>query len=255
MGGNVGDVGTSIAASKNAVENNFLALAYPAIPAVVYIVEAAGACFVTGPCTAITLGILTAVGYEVIDQHINNNQTNKVQEDSSSADDIKIIFIPDDMPKLEGYPIPEPTPPFPGYTPIDPDKLGPNHTGHDGGLDDIDIRHDTGGNQIPDKDWRDNILASERFIIDGKIKEQMGPRGWTEEDIKDAISKGPVGTSNDSRSGGKTSDGKPRNDTATVYGEKKGGYVIINDRTGEVVQIGDKNDSNWVDDSRIKWNN
>jgi hypothetical protein len=155
MGGDVGDIGTSIAASKNAVENNAIVLAYPVVA------SAVETCFATGPCTAITLGILTAIGYEVIDENINNNQTNKVQEDSSPVDDKKIIFIPDDMPKLEGYPIPELTPPFPGYAPIDPDKLGPNHTGHDGGLDDIDIRHDTGGNQIPDKDWRDYAINAE----------------------------------------------------------------------------------------------
>ena len=35
----------------------------------------------------------------------------------------------DEKSKIQGYPIPEPLPTLPGYEPLDPDKLGPNHTG------------------------------------------------------------------------------------------------------------------------------
>lgn len=50
----------------------------------------------------------------------------------------------------KGYPIPEPLPPLPGYQPLDPEELGPNHTGHGGGLDNIEFPNHTGGNQIPE---------------------------------------------------------------------------------------------------------
>ena len=89
-------------------------------------------------------------------------------------------------------------------------------------------------------------------VIDGKIKEDMEKRGWTEQEINDLVSGAPAGTSVDKRGAGKTPDGQPRNDTATVYGEP-GSYVVVNDRTGEVVQVSDKN-NDWVDDGRIKWN-
>lgn len=39
----------------------------------------------------------------------------------------------------------------------------------------------------------------------------------------------------------------------SVYGTKTGGHIIINDVTGEVTQISDKNDKHWIPDSRIKW--
>lgn len=62
----------------------------------------------------------------------------------------------------------------------------------------------------------------------------------------------PVGTTVDKRSSGKTPDGLPRNDPASVYGSKNG-YVVVNDRTGEVVQVSGKNDPGWIPDSRINW--
>ena len=88
--------------------------------------------------------------------------------------------------------------------------------------------------------------------IEGKVKGQMGERGWTEKDIKDTIAKGPTGKSVDKRKPQNTDDKQGRNDTATVYG-KPGEYVVVNDRTGEVVQVSDKKIEGWVDDSRIQW--
>ncbi|MFS8371708.1 colicin E5-related ribonuclease [Acetobacter indonesiensis] len=90
------------------------------------------------------------------------------------------------------------------------------------------------------------------FSIDGKIREQMAGRGWTDAGIEKIIEKGPTGTSTDKRSASKAPDGVPRDDTATVYGNKSG-YIVINDRTGEVVQLSDKNDKSWIPDGRIKW--
>ncbi|MCW2484843.1 hypothetical protein J5069_02920 [Candidatus Symbiopectobacterium sp. NZEC127] len=89
--------------------------------------------------------------------------------------------------------------------------------------------------------------------FDDKIKGQMGVRGWTEADVKDIVAKGAKGRSEDKRSPEKTPpDFLGRNDPATVYGGP-GKHVIVNDRTGEVVQVSDKTDKDWVDDSRIAW--
>jgi RHS repeat-associated protein len=94
--------------------------------------------------------------------------------------------------------------------------------------------------------------ADNDLIIDDKIRKQMGERGWTEQDIQDAIKGEASGESVDKRSPSKTDDGLGRNDTSTVYGTD-GDYVVINDRTGEVVQVSDKNNPNWIPDSRINW--
>jgi hypothetical protein len=37
------------------------------------------------------------------------------------------------------------------------------------------------------------------------------------------------------------------NDDATAYYDKNGNYVVRNDRTGEIIQVSDRNDPNWVD--------
>lgn len=79
-------------------------------------------------------------------------------------------------------------------------------------------------------------------------------QGYTEEEIKELVNNTtPIGETVDKRRPNKTSDGKGRNDPASVYGTKTGGHVIINDVTGEVTQISDKNDKHWIPDSRIKW--
>lgn len=91
-----------------------------------------------------------------------------------------------------------------------------------------------------------------KVVIDGKIGGQLEARGWTQQEVQAVVNEGPVGTTMDNRSAGKTPDGLPRNDSASVYGSKSG-YVVVNDRTGEVVQVSGKNDPVWIPDSRIKW--
>jgi uncharacterized protein RhaS with RHS repeats len=89
--------------------------------------------------------------------------------------------------------------------------------------------------------------------IDDKIKDQLGPRGWTEGEVNDITKTEPTGSSTDKRSPSKTADGQGRNDPASVYGSKNGGHVVVNDNTKEVVHVSDKNDPNWIPDSRIEW--
>lgn len=103
------------------------------------------------------------------------------------------------------------------------------------------------------KEAKDKKGKTPELKFDEKIKDQMSDRGWTEQDIRDTVAKGPKGKSFDKRSPKKTPpDHLGRNDTATVYG-KPGEYVVVNDRTGEVVQVSDKKIKGWVDDSRIQW--
>ncbi|MBB3465232.1 hemagglutinin repeat-containing protein [Rhizobium sp. BK377] len=91
-----------------------------------------------------------------------------------------------------------------------------------------------------------------KIVIDSKISGQLQSRGWTEQELMFVVARGSVGATTDNRSPSKTPDGLPRNDTASVYGSKSG-YVVVNDRTGEVVQVSGKNDPAWIPDSRIKW--
>nr|WP_157636264.1 colicin E5-related ribonuclease [Burkholderia ubonensis] len=105
--------------------------------------------------------------------------------------------------------------------------------------------------------WIKNLLsggitADGRLVIDTKIADQLGERGWTESDIQAAIKNGATGTSIDKRSATKSPDGVARNDPATVYGTPNG-YVVVNDRTGEVVQVSNKRDPGWIADGRISW--
>ena len=85
---------------------------------------------------------------------------------------------------------------------------------------------------------------------DAKTGPQATDRGWTPQDIRDTIAQGPIGVTTDNRRASNTPDGVKRNDSATVYGTRTG-YVVINDRTGEVVQVSDKIDPKFIPDSRI----
>ena len=98
-----------------------------------------------------------------------------------------------------------------------------------------------------------NESSGDDIVIDDKIKGQLGDRGWTEQEVRDTVSGEPIGKTKDQRGPKKTSDGERRDDPASVYGSKEEGHVIVNDKTGEVVQVSDKNDPNWVPDDRIDW--
>lgn len=87
--------------------------------------------------------------------------------------------------------------------------------------------------------------AGAHVVIDAKITAQLAIRGWTEQEVRDAVAEGPIGISTDN------TDSK--SDTATVYGSRQGGYVVVNDVTRRVIQISDRNDPGWVPDSRIVW--
>ena len=80
--------------------------------------------------------------------------------------------------------------------------------------------------------------------IEPKIASQMSKRGWTESSIKEVVSN-PAKTVKtvDTRFDDKT--GIRLNEPATGYIAKDGSYVVINNKTGNVVQVSDKYDPNW----------
>jgi hypothetical protein len=103
-------------------------------------------------------------------------------------------------------------------------------------LDKLVKPHDT-------KETQDNLRPDEVKITD-KIAEQIEKRGWTKAEIFGLLAAERSGTSIDGREG--------KNEPASVYG-KKGEYIVINDRTKEIVQVSNKKDPEWKDDSRINW--
>ena len=72
----------------------------------------------------------------------------------------------------------------------------------------------------------------------------MGKRGWDENAVTDAMSNPSRTVSwKDTRF---NKDGTRMNDFATAYCHRDGGYIVVNDRTKDLVQASDKNDLNWI---------
>lgn len=76
-----------------------------------------------------------------------------------------------------------------------------------------------------------------------KIEKQLGKRGWDKTSVESTVNK-PARTqeAQDTRN---LPDGSKMNDSATVYFDKEGNYVVVNDKTGDIVQVSNKNDPNW----------
>ena len=78
-----------------------------------------------------------------------------------------------------------------------------------------------------------------------KILNQIAKRGWTKAEIQQTILY-PADTApaKDLRH---IAGGGVMNDPATVYYRKDGNYVIRNNVTGDIVQVSDTHDPNWID--------
>jgi RHS repeat-associated protein len=77
-----------------------------------------------------------------------------------------------------------------------------------------------------------------------KIRAWLAKRGWTERLVQSTIDK-PVRTVpwRDTRH---LRGGKRMNDPATAYYSERGGYVVRNNRTGDIVQVSDRTDPDWI---------
>ena len=78
-----------------------------------------------------------------------------------------------------------------------------------------------------------------------KILQQMRKRGWSVDSVAATINT-PARTAAtlDERY---NPDGTQKNEPATVYYRGDGHYVVCNDITGDIVQVSNTNDPNWID--------
>ena len=78
------------------------------------------------------------------------------------------------------------------------------------------------------------------------LHRDMKKRGWSKIEIRELTKTKPTGKSTDRRKNGR--------DPATVYGTRQR-YVVINDRTAQVVQVSGKGKDGkpWKPDRNIKW--
>lgn len=77
-----------------------------------------------------------------------------------------------------------------------------------------------------------------------KIEGQLAGRGWTKDLVQSTIDK-PARTVpwTDTRH---LPGGGRMNDPATVYYGQRGGYVVRNNRTGDIIQVSDRTDPGWI---------
>ncbi|MFN9163645.1 MAG: RHS repeat-associated core domain-containing protein [Alphaproteobacteria bacterium] len=74
----------------------------------------------------------------------------------------------------------------------------------------------------------------------GKGGEYIKAKGWTGEQVDGVIDDpASTGEATDKQAG---NDGKPRNEPATVYVDKDGNYVVVNNKTGEIIQVGTRDE-------------
>jgi hypothetical protein len=85
---------------------------------------------------------------------------------------------------------------------------------------------------------KDNIQFSR------KIKKQLQKRGWTEEMVK-SVRQNPSRTvqTRDTRY---NPDGTQNDEPATIYFQNDRQYIICNDLTGDIVQISNRYDDDWI---------
>lgn len=85
----------------------------------------------------------------------------------------------------------------------------------------------------------------QKLNIGAKIKKQISKRGWTEEMLESVyLNPGKTEPTRDRRY---NIDGTRKDDPATVYYRGDGAYIVCNDITGDVVQVSDMNDPNWIE--------
>lgn len=89
----------------------------------------------------------------------------------------------------------------------------------------------------------DDAVAARATTVASKIEGQLAKRGWSRSSVDDAISN-PTRTVS-TRDTRHLPGGGRNNDPATAYYSRDGGYVVRNDRTGDVVQVSNRNNLNW----------
>ena len=75
------------------------------------------------------------------------------------------------------------------------------------------------------------------------VSPQLGRRGWTEASARRLV-RDPHSTRS-MRDTRHLPDGSRMDDPATAYIDRSGDYIIVNDRTHDVIQVSNRNDPNW----------
>jgi hypothetical protein len=76
-----------------------------------------------------------------------------------------------------------------------------------------------------------------------KLSRQMKERGWTEQSVRDLV--------DNHYTTRKSTNVTNNNPPATVFYREDGHHVIVDDITGEVVQVSDRTDPKWIPDKNI----
>jgi hypothetical protein len=87
------------------------------------------------------------------------------------------------------------------------------------------------------------MIDTSRLSIGPKIARQIATRGWTRESIDETV-RNPAKTvaTRDTRW---KPDGTRMNAPATAYMNKDGSYIVVNDQSGDIVQVSNRNDPDW----------
>ncbi|MDQ0242438.1 colicin E5-related ribonuclease [Arthrobacter bambusae] len=80
--------------------------------------------------------------------------------------------------------------------------------------------------------------------MESKILNALAKRGWTEQSVENLVNN-PDRTVVTRDTRWQRGTGARNDDPATAYLDKNGGYVVRNDKTGDIVQISDLTDPNW----------
>ncbi len=78
--------------------------------------------------------------------------------------------------------------------------------------------------------------------ISAKISRQMGTRGWEKDTLADTL---------DNPAARSSATNKATGNEATAYFRDDGSYVVKDSVTGDIVQVSNRNDPNWVPDDSI----
>ncbi len=101
-----------------------------------------------------------------------------------------------------------------------------------------------GSNAGSGAEGQQSATNSAGFTIEPKIAGQMGTRGWTSDSIASTVAS-PARTIVMQDTRFDPIAGVRRNDPATAYVNADGSYVVVNNKDGTVVQISNRNNSNW----------
>lgn len=87
------------------------------------------------------------------------------------------------------------------------------------------------------------VVAKLEVQINDKINKQMKKRGWTEDSIESTVNE-PHETSE--------AENKANGKEATAYFNEDGSYVTVENESGLIIQVSNRNDPDWAPDSTIK---